>query len=111
MADGEGRNCLSIQLHTQLKDNTLTSMAKPKGKNADGFAWRSNSLEEKRQMRKKRNKKKKRERKEKRRELREEEVQAALQRAQTETKQYEKLASKYLGLWKRANRRKDDKVS
>lgn len=40
---------------------TCPSMAKPKGKNPDDFVWRSNSLQERRQMRKKRNKKKRRE--------------------------------------------------
>jgi hypothetical protein len=86
-------------------------MAKPKGKNPDDFAWRSNSLKEKRQMRKKGNEKKKRERIEKKRKLKEKEVRATVERAQAETKKYKKLATNYLGLWKRATQRKDDKVN
>lgn len=89
---------------------TCPSMAKPKGKNPDDFVWRSNSLQERRQMRKKRNKKKRRELVEKKRKRKKEKVQARLAQAHAETKQYKKLATKYLGLWKRAIQRKDDKV-
>ena len=40
---------------------TRRYMAKTKGKSSGDFAWRANSLEEKRKMRKKRNERKKRE--------------------------------------------------
>ena len=86
-------------------------MAKPKGKSPYDFVWRSNSLKEKRQMRKKINKKKKCERIEKKRKLKEKEVRAPLECAQAEAKQYKTLATKYLGLWKRATQRKNDKVN
>ena len=89
-------------------------MAMPKEKNPDGFAWRSNSIQEKRQKRKKRNKKKKRKCAEKRRKLKEQEIQAnldGLKCVQSETMQYKRLSAKYLGLWKCATQQKDDKIN
>ncbi|CAB4022742.1 Hypothetical predicted protein, partial [Paramuricea clavata] len=82
-----------------------------KGSTSD-FAWRKNSLQEKRKMRKKRNERKKCERKERNKSLikkKEENVQVSLECAQTEAMRYKKLAEKYMALWKNAAKQKGNK--